>query len=342
MKKKKKRVNKKKLISRLFFLVVLIFLIIFVKNLIFNNKDAQGLEYSLIVDNEDVTRKLKHEIYISESGILYMSMEDIKDTFDKNIFYEESSHKIITTSRTKVGAIDIDNNLIELNSAVLSINAGIMNYNGEYFIPISEMTNIYNLEVKVAEKKAIVSSLYKELYTANTLKEVSLKKEPGIFKKTLQKLDEGTELIFIEEVEKEGWIKVLTYEGNIGYIEKKNLSEKNLVRTDMPDSNFTASQPDIENSIELEKSKLDYEQIKDFSARKTLIENTIKDIIDKEKFTVNINLKGVSVDTNLLERLIIELIPRLREIGVRIAITNNGSLTENFINENKLENAIIN
>ncbi len=343
-KKKKKRVNKKKLISRILLLVIIIIAIVFMKNLIFtSNKDNnKEIEFSLIMDNEDISSKLNSDIYISQNGILYMSMEDIKNCFDKNIFYEESSHKIVTTSKTKVGAIDIDNNLIELNSAILSISAGIMNYNEEYFIPVSEISNIYNIEVKTSDKKAMIFSLYKSFSTANTVKKVSVKEEPGIFKKTIQKLDSGEEVVFLQEAEKNGWVKILTYEGNIGYVEKKKLSDINQIRTDMNDSNFTINQSNLQNSIEIGKAKLNYENLKDFSSRKTVVENIIKDIISKEKFTVKINLDGIDVDAKLVQRFIIELLPRLREIGGHIAITNNGILDSSFINENNLNDTILN
>ncbi|MCI8519764.1 MAG: hypothetical protein HFJ51_07060 [Clostridia bacterium] len=59
----------------------------------------------------------------------------------------------------------------------------------------------------------------------------------------------------------------------------------------------------------------------------------MSEIISKQKLTININLKDVNVDKEKLERFIIELVPRLREVGASIGITNNNILSESFIQE---------
>lgn len=73
------------------------------------------------------------------------------------------------------------------------------------------MTSIYNIEAFTTENSAVISSLYEELITVKTSKKISLKEKASGFSKTVQKLDKETELIFLEEDKKDGWIKVLTY-----------------------------------------------------------------------------------------------------------------------------------
>ena len=335
--KKRMKVNKKKLRSRILLLAIILLVIIFGIKAISNKEVKKEIpEISLIVDKQDITENLKKDIYISADGSLYMSVEDVKNIFDKNIYYEEDTNKIITTYGTKVGAIDINNNLIQVNAATLSLSMGVLNYGDDYYIPISEMDNIYNIEIKIAGNKAIVLSLYKSLSTMNTTKKVSLKKEPGGFKGTIKKLDENTEVIFIENASKNGWIKVLTYDGDIGYIQKKNLSEENQVRSDMEDLDFTNNTKNLEKSIEINKKTLTVEALKDFSSRKEVVEDIIKKIIAGEKFTVNINLDGADIEEMNLERFIIELIPRLKEIGGNIVVTNNEILSKKFLSENNI------
>lgn len=330
--KKKKKVNKKKFIVRIVLLFAILAVIIVLINSAFGRKNDEK-SFSLIVDKQDITDTLTSDMYIDTNGILYLSMEDIKNIFDEDLYYEEASDKIITTTDTKVAAIDVNNNKLQLNSATLDLKAGIIKYDTGYYIPLSELTNVYNIEVTTTKNTAVVLSMYKELTTVKALKRVSVKENTSFFSSTLQKIEEGEEVIFIENAEKSGWIKVLTYEGKIGYLKEKDVSSKETKRIDMEESDFSSKNADIENSIEIDNEKLKLENLQDFSKRKSVVKEIISEAISKEKYTVNLNLENVDVEEIYLERFIIELIPRLKEIGGNIIITNNSLLSEEFINK---------
>lgn len=322
MKKKKKIANKKKFISR----IVEILLIILVLNLFINGirkKDIPKIiEPRLILDGQNITDSLSQDVYIDIDGILYMSIADIRNFLDKDIYYEEDTEKIITTYGTKVAAIDINSNIIEINSASLILNYAIMKYYDTIYIPVSELTSIYNVEIKTSGNSAVILSLYKELITVNTKKDVPLRENESSFATVLEELKEGQELVFIENSEKSGWIKVISYKANIGYVKDSDVTNRTEVRKNMEDSDFTSNEPDINNSIELNSKTITQETLKDFSSRKKIVEDTISKVISKEKYTVNLNLDKVEVSEEKLERFVIELIPRLKEIGVSVAITN--------------------
>ena len=89
--KKKRRINKKKFLSRIVLLFIILFLIIFSLNRIFSNKKEDNHTLSLIVNKQDITKDLSYDIYIDKNKTLYMSMEDIKKVFDKNLYYENES-----------------------------------------------------------------------------------------------------------------------------------------------------------------------------------------------------------------------------------------------------------
>ncbi len=116
--KKKKKVNKKKFFSRIILLFVIIIAIVMIAKS-FGKKEEAKWSISIIMNKEDVTDRLKEEPYIDKDNTLYLSLEDIKEILDKNIYYEEESNKVITTSGTKVAAIDVENNIVELNTASL-------------------------------------------------------------------------------------------------------------------------------------------------------------------------------------------------------------------------------
>ena len=193
------------------------------------------------------------------------------------------------------------------------------------------MKNIYNIDAFTTKDSAIISSMYDEFVTTKCIKKVSIKEKTNIFSKTVQKLEKDIEVIYIEESQKNGWTKILTYDGNFGYVKTNKLGEKDYKRTKMNDNDFTSNNPDSSKSIEVNKSLIKIENMQNFTERKKVIEKIIADIISKEKFTVSINLKDVDVEEKLLERFIIELLPRLKEIGGNIIILNNDVLSSKFI-----------
>lgn len=181
--KKKKRLNKKKFLSRIILLfVIIVLIIILIKNL--GKKEEQKWKTSIIVNEEDVTKSLLDEPYIDKDNTLYLSIEDIQKLLDKNIYYEEESNKIITTSGTKVAAIDVTNNELELNTAKLSLASGVLNYEKNFYLPISEMTNIYNIEVFVSENSAVIRvSIWRTYNSKNNEKSFFKRKDKLFFKK---------------------------------------------------------------------------------------------------------------------------------------------------------------
>lgn len=335
MKKKKKKVNKRKFLSRIFFLIILIVIVIIISKNIGKKKDTE-FETAIFVNNINITKELAENPYINKDDVLYLSIADIRNIFDKNIYFEEETRKIITTSGTKVAAIDVDNNICEINSASLFMSAGILDYGTNFLIPISELTNIYNIEAFTTSNSAILSSIHEEFITIKVTAKTSVKEKTSSMSKTIEKIETGTEVIFVSDTEKKGWIKVLTYNGNMGYIKNKKVSDKEYKRMKMNEDDFTSSAGDITNSIEINNTKLNYDNLKNFDNRKKIIENITSDIISKEKFTVNINLKDVNVEAKYLERFIIELMPRTKEIGGKVILTNNNILSNDFLTENKL------
>lgn len=89
----------------------------------------------------------------------------------------------------------------------------------------------------------------------------------------------------------------------------------------------------MSKAIVVKSTDLTNDTLKNFTQRKTIVEKIMSEIVSKQQLTININLKDVNADKDKLERFIIELIPRLREVGASLAITNNSILSESFIQE---------
>ncbi len=99
----------------------------------------------------------------------------------------------------------------------------------------------------------------------------------------------------------------------------------------MNDEDFSSNTADLSSSIEVTKKTLTSESLEDFDSRKTVVEKIISDMISAEKYTVNINLQDVDVESEKLERFIIELVPRLKEIRGSVVVSNNSILSDEFL-----------
>lgn len=165
---------------------------------------------NLIINNNNITSSLKHEVIIDEKEIVYISFDDIKNFFDGEIYYDEQYNQIITTSKTKVAAIKIDKKEMYVNSSKVNTYASVMEKEEEYYIPFSEMKNVYNVDIKYSKETDIVTidSLEKEQKMGNSSKNASVKYKPTTFSKTLDKVKKGESVIVIGE--EKGWYKVRT------------------------------------------------------------------------------------------------------------------------------------
>ena len=335
--KKKKKINKKKFIKRIIQLVLFIAIIILIIKILTPKNEEKIKTSKLIVNNVDITKTLESDMYIDGENDIYLSTNDIKNIFDKELYYEESSNKIISTCRAKVGAIDLNSNILEINSASIVLSKGLLTYESKQYIPLSELTSLYNIEISVKDNVAIINSLYNEFTTAKLVKNVSLKENTSIFSNTVEKIKKDDTVIFIENAEKNGWIKVLTYNGNFGYIKENAITEKNQIRLNMEDDNSNSNPIDLENSIEINKKDLTTAKLENFDKRRTLASDLVNKMISKETFTVKMNLKDVNVENEKLERFIIELLPRIKEIGGTLVVTNNSILGQDFLTYNKIQ-----
>ena len=209
-------------------LVLIVLLVVLAENWF---KEKNNDKVSLIINNRNVTERLKNELKF-ENGILYISMEDMQNFFDKYIYLEEETNEVITTYDNKVASIGFDSNKMLLNGAVKKINASAIKSGETIYIPISEMLEVYNIELKNIEETKIITldSLDREQIKATLKGTVSLKSQGKIFSKTVSKAQKGTEVILIDKTEGKKWVKVRAENGKIGYVKVSKLENIETVR----------------------------------------------------------------------------------------------------------------
>ena len=226
-----KEINKnvvKRIAIVLAILLVAIFILIIAKNFL---KEKPTDKISLIINNRNVTERLKHDIKI-EDDIIYISMDDMENFFDKYIYIEEETNEIITTYDDKIASIGFDANKLTLNGSVKKTNACAIKEEETVYMPISEMLEIYNVDLSNIEntKTITLDSLDREQVKANVKSKVSIKSQGKFLSRLIDKVQKGSEVIVIDDIEGKNWVKVRTENGKIGYIKTNKLENITIVR----------------------------------------------------------------------------------------------------------------
>ena len=228
---KPKKVKGDNIFKRIIIVLILILLCVFILNKAKNyiiEKTAN--EINLIINNRNVTEDLKHPI-INENGIIYVSMDDIENYFDKYIHIEEDINEIVTTYDKQIASIGFETNKLTLNGSTKKVQAHAIEKDEVIYLPISEMQEVYNVEMAVSDKNITLDSLDRKQVKAYTKSNLSVKWKADIFSKTVDKVKKGDVLIAIEDVDK-GWTRVRTQSGEVGYVKTSKLTNYTTVRDD--------------------------------------------------------------------------------------------------------------
>ncbi|MBR3325145.1 MAG: hypothetical protein IKG14_03780 [Clostridia bacterium] len=372
-------------IRRTTIIIIMLALIIMLINIAPNYlKITKKDEIKLIINNNDVTSGLKTPI-INMNNENYLSLADYKNFFDE--FLEEDASSIITTSNTKTVKIQKNNNRIKVNGSDVTIKNASITTNNATYLPISDMANVYGYEYSYNEnnKALIISSLNKKLVQAISAKDQSLKFKPTNVSRNLEKIARGDTISIIQDTSKDadieinGWYKVRTKTGNIGYINKKDIIGRKEVRGNLEWKQIsgkvsmvwdyyepTESAPKREGTIEginsvspsfyqinedgtIEKNvSREYIEwahfnnykvwptlsnvqlgnidamskiLSNYDTRANAIENIVKALTENNVDGINIDFENMyKEDKDKFSRFIIELKPRLRDIGMNLCV----------------------
>lgn len=309
MSKKKSKHKKNKNNKSLFIAFVVIFILIIFVVIINSKTENKNENIELVLNNEDVTSKLQSKI-IDENEKIYMSFNDIKELIDSTI-YQEDTGLIITASSKKIATFKENENTININGSEQKDENVVIEKDGQKYIAISELENVYDYEFKYNSETNIVTidSLNKKSEKAYAVKKIKIKENEKIISKTIEKVNKGNWLYFISE--QNGIAKVRTQDGKIGYVKTKNLDNFVTEREDLKENK--------NNNIENEQCliyDLSKKDITTFEKRQNIINLILQEAIKNDKMYVKITYN--SSEEEAYNRFKIEVVPILGECGIKV------------------------
>ena len=229
--------KKKKMIVKTFFTIVAL-IVIFIIGMIANNFIIldNNKETNLVINNRNVTSNLKNNVLV-ENGIIYLSKPDIANFFDKYIYEEKDENKIITTYEKKVATIGYEDNKININGSNKRIYAHAIKKDGTTYLPISEMKDVYDIEISNIEKTKVITmdSLKREQKKAIVKSGTAVKSSTNFISKTIDRVKKGDCVIVVSS--NNGYTRIRTDNGKVGYIKSSKLENEFVVRENMEEEN---------------------------------------------------------------------------------------------------------
>ena len=375
--------KKKRIIIALLTIITLIvlFIIAYIANefiILDKNKTT-----NLVINNKNVTENLKKEILIKE-GEIYISKQDLGNFFDKYIYEENETQKIITTYNKKIAEIGFDQNIININGTDKTTQAHAIKEGDTIYLPIEELTDVYDIEIsyKPDTKVLVIDSLSRGQVKAVVNANVSVKSSTNFIAKTVDRIKKGELCYLISE--ENGKARIRTENGKLGYVNSNKISNKVTVRQDMEEEkqiegkvnlvwdyySQVATAPDrtgtkidgvnvvspaffnmntegvIEENIGTRgQAYLDWAHsnnckvwpmvqnsgdgmlsatsrvMNSYEKRKELIEQIVNLCIEYKLDGINLDFENMKKeDKDLYSRFIIELMPRMKELGLALSV----------------------
>lgn len=230
----KEEIEKKKtMITKTFFAIITIIIVIFVA-LIVNDYIIldNNRKINLLINNKNVTANLKNDVLV-ENNIIFLSKSDIANFFDKYIYKEEETNQMITTYNKKIAAVSFEGDTITINGSKKNIYThAIVKDNVEY-LPISEMKDVYDIEIQNIEETKVVTmdSLDKEQKRAIVSSDLPVKSSTNLIAKTVDRIKKGDSVIVVSS--NNGYTKIRTENGKLGYIKTNKLENEYVIREAM-------------------------------------------------------------------------------------------------------------
>lgn len=178
-------------------------------------------KFNFLTEDKDIDK----DDFSIEDGMIYLSLDYIKEYLDKGIEYDKSTGEVKINNDHANKILKLNEYEAKFNSGTIDLRAPVIEKNGKIMLPIEAF--IYDYDVRLRYNKDIRLLLLdyrdKEYDLSKTTSEALLRESASKRSPIIKKLSEGEELYVYGEKGK--YYKVRMPEGYGGYVLKKDLDE---------------------------------------------------------------------------------------------------------------------
>ena len=178
-------------------------------------------KFNFLTEDKDIDK----DDFCIEDGMIYLSLDYIKEYLDKGIEYDESTGEVKINNNHANKILKLNEYEAKFNSGTIDLRAPVIEKNEKIMLPIEAF--IYDYDVSLRYNKDIRLLLLdyrdKEYDLTKTTSETLLRESASKRSPIIKKLPKGEELYVYEEKGK--FYKVRMPEGYAGYVLKKDLDE---------------------------------------------------------------------------------------------------------------------
>lgn len=178
-------------------------------------------KFNFLTEDKDIDK----EDFSIEDGMIYLSLDYIKEYLDKDIEYDKSSGEVRINNDHANKVLKLNEYEAKFNSGTIDLRAPVIEKDGKIMLPIEAF--IYDYDVRLRYDKDIRLLLLdyrdKDYDLGKTTSETLLREAASNRSPIIKKLPQGEELYVYGEKSK--YYKVRMPEGYAGYVLKKDLDD---------------------------------------------------------------------------------------------------------------------
>ena len=178
-------------------------------------------KFNFLTEDKDIDK----EDFSIEDGMIYLSLDYIKEYLDKDIEYDKSSGEVRINNDHANKVLKLNEYEAKFNSGTIDLRAPVIEKDGKVMLPIEAF--IYDYDVRLRYDKDIRLLLLdyrdKDYDLSKTTSETLLREGASKRSPIIKKLPQGEELYVYGDKGK--YYKVRMTEGYAGYVLKKDLDE---------------------------------------------------------------------------------------------------------------------
>lgn len=218
--------------------IVAIIAILLAKKYIPSTKMVDLNEY-YSVDEDKIMLILQNNPYEEQGlyvdGRVYIDVATVTKYFNPRIYWDSNENLLIYTTATEIIKAEVGSQDYYINKSKSSVDYQIVKTDGDKaYVALDYIMQYSNLEYEVFENPNRIVFTYKwneeYEYALADKKKVAVRKSTGIKYPILKKLEKGEKVLFVDllegEPDHEQFVKVMTTDGIMGYVERKHLTER--------------------------------------------------------------------------------------------------------------------